>query len=182
MKTFSIVLLALLALFSFNFIKGDPVKELAEPNKAFISQTTAQKYFGNQDPLGKIISVDKKYDYLIAGVFEDIPDNSHLKFDLLLPWKNLETQFGPDYYENWGHSGSFTYILLKQNVELASFENKLRELVNKECGEFLKQYNMNNWKKTFNNIIGFTLVYLWVVSFFVFVLYVLAKIYLKENY
>ena len=39
--------------------------------------------------------------------------NSHIKFDIVLPWKNMETQFGPDYTENWGHSGSFTYVLLK---------------------------------------------------------------------
>jgi len=132
-------------IFDFNFISGNPVIELAEPNKTFISQSTANKYFGNENPVGKILSVDKKYNYEVVGIFEDIPINSHIKFDIVLPWKNLETQFGPDYTENWGHSGSFTYVLLKENVTVAEYEKILDAMVDKEIGEDLKQYKMV-WK------------------------------------
>lgn len=132
-------------IFYFQFLSGNPTVELAQPNKAFVSQSTANKYFGNENPVGKIISVDKQYHYEIAGVFENIPQNSHIKFDIVLPWKNLEKQYGPDYTENWGHSGSFTYVLLKQNTTLAEYNKRIEELVDKELGEYLKKYNMI-WK------------------------------------
>ena len=77
----------------FKFSKGDPLTGLKEPNKTFISYATAKKYFGDLNPIGKTISVDKKNDYQVVGIFDDIPQNSHLKFDILLPWKNLESIF-----------------------------------------------------------------------------------------
>jgi len=129
-------------IFNYKFLSGDPVKSLIEPNNAFVSASIAHKYFGDQDPLGKIISVDKKTDYLIVGVFEDIPQNTHLKFDIILPFKNLEADFGPDYTENWGHTGSYTYLKLKPNMDVSAFQNKMAELIQDEWGEALKYYNM----------------------------------------
>ncbi|MCP4703689.1 MAG: ABC transporter permease, partial [candidate division Zixibacteria bacterium] len=67
---------------SFDFIEGDPLTALKEPNNAFISSSTAKKYFGDESPLGKTISTNKKTDYKIIGIFADIPQNSHLKFDI----------------------------------------------------------------------------------------------------
>ena len=125
----------------FQFSKGDPLKGLADPNNAFISQSTAKKYFGGSNPIGKTISVDKKTDYQVVGIFEDIQENSHLKFDILLPWKNLESQFGPEYYEAWGHTGSFTYLLIKPGTNPRVFEEKLKPLIKSEC-PWLKDYNM----------------------------------------
>lgn len=132
-------------IFNFNFISGNPAMELAEPNKTFISQSTANRYFGNENPIGKIISVDKQYNYEVVGIFEDVPLNSHIKFDIILPWKNMETQYGPDYTENWGHSGSFTYVLLKDNVTVSEYNKILEAMIDKEIGEDLKQYKMV-WK------------------------------------
>jgi len=126
---------------NFDFIEGDPLVDLMEPNKAFVSKSIAFKYFGDQSPVGKILSVDKKTDYRIVGVFEDVPHNSHLKFDILIPWKNLESQFGPQYYEAWGHTGSFTYVRVKPGTDIAAFENKLDALVTSQC-PWLKDYKM----------------------------------------
>jgi len=132
-------------IFDFKFLSGNPVVELAEPNKTFISQSTANRYFGDKNPIGKIISVDKQYNYEVVGIFEDVPINSHIKFDIILPWKNMETQYGPDYTENWGHSGSFTYVLLNENVTVAEYGKILDAMIDKEIGEDLKQYKMV-WK------------------------------------
>ncbi|MBN2411172.1 ABC transporter permease [candidate division KSB1 bacterium] len=125
----------------FHFIEGDPLIELAEPNKAFVSSSVARKYFGSQDPIGKVLSIDKKTDYRIVGLFEDVPSNSHLKFDILIPWKNLENQYGPQYYEEWGHTGSYTYLRVKPQTDIAAFENKLDDLVTSQC-PWLKEYKM----------------------------------------
>jgi len=128
-------------IFSFNFIEGNPLQDLAESNNAFISQSMAQKYFGEENPIGKTISVNKQTYYRVAGLFEDVPQNSHLKFDILLPWKNLEAQYGPEYYEAWGHTGSYTYALATPGVDPLAFEQKLLPLIASEC-PWLKEYNM----------------------------------------
>ena len=126
---------------TFSFVEGDPVVGLASPNNTFISQSTAKKYFGEQDPVGQSLSFNRRTDYKVAGVFEDIPANSHLKFDILLPWKNLEASAGPDYTEAWGHTGSYTYLRAAPAVDPQAFESKLQELVQAEC-PWLKEYNM----------------------------------------
>jgi putative ABC transport system permease protein len=131
-----------LAILKFKFIEGDPLNGIREPNKAFISQSTAQKYFGDQNPIGKTISVDKKIDYQISGLFADIPLNSHLKFDILLSYPNLISIYGQDIEDSWGDTGFFTYILFKPLVDAQAFENKMPALVETEWGEVLKEYKL----------------------------------------
>jgi putative ABC transport system permease protein len=131
-----------LAILKFKFIKGDPLNGIREPNKAFISQSTAQKYFGDQNPVGKTISVDKKNDYQISGVFADIPQNSHLKFDILLSYPNLISIYGQDIEDSWGDTGFFTYILFKPLADAQAFESKMPALVESEWGDVLKKYRL----------------------------------------
>jgi len=125
----------------FEFTEGDPLTALSQPGNAFLSQTMARKYFGNENPVGQTISYDKRTDYKVAGVFKDIPANSHLKFDILLPWENMAASAGPEYTEEWGHTGSYTYLRTAPGVDPLAFEGKLQELVQAEC-TWLKEYNM----------------------------------------
>jgi putative ABC transport system permease protein len=129
-------------IFDFKFIKGDPVKGIREPNTAFISLSTARKYFGDEDPIGKSIKLDNKTEYQITGVFEDIPENSHIKFDIVLPWSNLLDILGTDYDDSWGDSGAFTYILFKKGVSIAEFRKKLDDIAEKEIGEAFRSYKL----------------------------------------
>jgi putative ABC transport system permease protein len=130
-----------LEILKFPFVSGDPLSGLSEPDNAFISQSTAKKYFGDRDPVGEVISTNKTTDYKIVGIFDDIPENSHLKFDILLPWKNLAAMFGPEYTEAWGHTGSYTYLLARPGTDPDAFERKLRTLAAAEA-PWLKDYNM----------------------------------------
>ena len=129
-------------LFDFKFIEGDPVKGIQDPNMAFISRSTARKYFGDEDPMGKSIKLDNKTEYQITGIFEDVPENSHIKFDIVLPWTNLLNLLGKDFDDSWGDSGAFTYILFKEGVNIADFQNKLDAIVDKEFGEALRYYKL----------------------------------------
>lgn len=129
-------------IFKYKFIAGEPESGISEPNTAFISQTTARKYFGDLDPMGQIITIDKKVDYLVKGVFEDIPSNSHLKFDIMLSYQNLLKKFGDDIEYSWGDSGWFTYILFKPNANITTFAQKLPAMVNAEFGEVLEKYKL----------------------------------------
>ncbi|MCX6640248.1 MAG: ABC transporter permease [bacterium] len=126
----------------FKFIKGNPVTELKEPNRAFISQTMARKYFGSEDPIGKIISANRKVDYQVAGIFEDIPANSHLKADFWLSYRNVEILLGPDVTESWGETGFYTYLRLKPHTDMAAFKANLAKLVETDFGEALRYYKL----------------------------------------
>ena len=129
-------------IFKYNFISGNPITDIREPGHAFISQSTAKKYFGNLDPIGKSFSVDKKTEYQVSGVFEDIPQNSHLKFDIILSWANLLKVYGADIEESWGDTGAYTYLLFKKGTSIPTFEKKLADLVNMEIGELIKEYKL----------------------------------------
>jgi len=111
-------------IFTLPFIKGNPKTALKEPNTAVISETTAKKYFGNENPINKIIRVDE-YDCKITGIMRDIPINSHFHFSILV---SLYTN---NRYKNthWFANNFHTYILLKEGVSQASFDAKLPEFV-----------------------------------------------------
>ncbi|UCC45298.1 MAG: ABC transporter permease [Candidatus Zixiibacteriota bacterium] len=122
-------------------ITGDPAVELTEPDRAILSQTAAAKYFGEKNPIGQTITMNGKDNYEVTGIFADFPHNSHLKMDIILPWRNLETKFGPDYTEAWGHSGAYTYLLVSPDTDPAAFEESLQPMIRLEC-PWLDEYKM----------------------------------------
>ncbi len=129
------------SILQFNYLHGDPAVDLQEPGRAFVSESIARKYFGDQDPIGQTLTMNGKDDYEIVGLFEDPSANSHLKFDFLLPWKNLETKLGADYTEAWGHTGSYTYVKAAPGTDPTAFEEKLQPMIQAEC-PWLDEYSM----------------------------------------
>ena len=125
----------------FPLIKGSP-EVLRLPGSALISETTAKRYFGAADPLGKTIRLDKETAYTVKGIFEDIPANSHLKFDFLLSYGNLIDMFGEERQRAWGYTGYFTYLRLKPGADAVAFEAKLPELVNSVAKDFLTYFKV----------------------------------------
>jgi putative ABC transport system permease protein len=132
-----------LDIFPFPFLSGNPRTGLRQPNTAFIAASTARKYFGDADPMGRTISVDKKTQYKITGVFADLPVNTHLRLDILLSYPNLLNIYGKEIEESWGHTGFFTYIRMRPGADAAAFESKLPELVQAEFGEVLREYRLH---------------------------------------
>jgi putative ABC transport system permease protein len=116
--------------FTIPFIKGDPKTALSKPNTVVITQTMAKKYFGDEDPMGKILDADRKRDYMITGVVEDVPRNSHFHFDFLgslSTHEDSKSQF-------WVSNSYYTYFVLQKGVSYKAFEPKLKELVVKYVG------------------------------------------------
>jgi putative ABC transport system permease protein len=129
-------------IFNYKFISGNPLTGIKEPNTAFISESIAKKYYGNENPVGKIFSIDKKADYKITGIFEDTPPNSHLKFDIILSYPSLLNVYGKEIENSWGDSGWYTYLLLKKNVNPKTVEKKLPSLIDAGFLEALKYYKL----------------------------------------
>jgi len=99
-------------IFQFPMIKGNPDHALNDLNTGVITESTALKYFGTTDVLGNIFMVDGVGDIAVSGVIEDIPDNTHFNFDVLLPIKNVTWE--PK--ANWNGLIFATYVLLNDGV------------------------------------------------------------------
>ncbi len=98
---------------SFDFIYGDPKGVFNEINSVLLTESISRKYFGDDNPVGKTISIfTQKVPLVVKGVIKDIPLNSHLKFDILLPFDLLKS-LAPNLDMSWGHFYFNNYVLLK---------------------------------------------------------------------
>ena len=106
-------------------IAGNPKRALDEPNTIVITKRKADKYFPNEDPLGKILIINNqdKKPYKIGGVIEDFPANGHLHFDFLITMKGVE--FWPGEQSGWGSTNYPTYILVNPGANVAALEKKI---------------------------------------------------------
>jgi putative ABC transport system permease protein len=124
-----------LQMFTVPFLKGDAKTALDGPNKMVISDNMSKKYFGNEDPSGKLITIregGQVYHYLVTGVFKNYPKNSHLSFDYLISYKTFiglihhlgkGKESDPDMTLNW--YDFYEYLQLRTASDLKSFESKL---------------------------------------------------------
>lgn len=129
---------AFLPMFGYEMVKGDIVTALAEPNNAVISEKYAKMYFGDADPLGKMIRLnDDDYNNElceVTGVFKDLPENTHLKFDVLFSYETLYTRgdWAPNRYnENWRRKDMYTYVRLDEGADWKAIEGQLNGLFDK---------------------------------------------------
>lgn len=124
---------AFLDIFNFPLLAGNPKTVLNKPNCFLVSQDMAEKYFGQENPVGQTIHVDKK-DYQITGVLENIPGNTHFCFDFLASFSSLVELYGRDQVYNWGWS-YYTYVLLHGQADPVSLENKLVDFLKRNYRE-----------------------------------------------
>jgi putative ABC transport system permease protein len=110
--------------FTFKLLRGDPQTALLEPNSAVLTEDTARRVFKEEDPVGKTLQGPDSEVYTITGVAENIPENSHIQFDMLVSIMKMRSQ--PVEWDNYDHY-SPTYILLKQNADLKELESNLPE-------------------------------------------------------
>ncbi len=118
---------------------GDRAHALSEPNTMVISKSKADKYFPNQNPVGKIMFLnnDTKNPYKIGGVIKDFPTTSHIHYDFLLTMTGHQLWDGEQ--TTWGASNYPIYVLLKQGANPMQFQNKLKLILTKYYVPMLKQ-------------------------------------------
>jgi ABC-type antimicrobial peptide transport system permease subunit len=115
-----------LTMFDFPLIQGDRNTALSSPTQMVITEKTAKAFFGSEDPMGKTIRIDNKYDYAVSGVLKDLPNNTKFDFEYLLPWNYLQRQGATD--SVWARNSVQTYVLLKAQTDLAAFNSKTKEI------------------------------------------------------
>jgi putative ABC transport system permease protein len=127
-------------MFSVKLLQGVDSLVLKEPFKIVLSESLAKKYFGQTDPIGKMLKADGQTDYQVTGVFEDLPANTHMKIDALMSFESL-VKLWNDPVMSWQWDGFMTYIELNEKTDYKTFEAKLPAFVQKHEGETLKKYN-----------------------------------------
>ncbi|MEL6867882.1 MAG: ABC transporter permease, partial [Bacteroidota bacterium] len=116
--------------FSFNFLKGDPPQALREPNSIALSQSAAERIFGQDNALGETLTSNSGRAYQVTGVYEDMPEHSHLIAHAMISSNSFPEFRNPD-PRSWGGFGIYTYVLLKEGAEASSFAAKLPEVIEK---------------------------------------------------
>ena len=127
-----------LRLFSFPLVRGNVATALTRPDELLMTETTARKYFGsnwqmNPTVIGTVLRLNNERDYRVVGVLKDLPVNSHMQFDMLLSFRNVEL------FDKWGYAwnsnGYHTYAQLRPGTDVTAFDQKLR-------GQYIR-YNPN---------------------------------------
>lgn len=131
---------AFLELFSFPLIKGNPDNALNTPYSVILTEDLKQRYFGDQPALGKELILQDSLAFTITGVVKNVPENSHIQFDLLVSFATLEAQ-NPQISgdSGWMNLNMNNYILISEETDAATLKENISGLYTKEIGEQLDQ-------------------------------------------
>ena len=125
-------------LFSFPLLEGKVDTNLLAINHAVLTEETAIKYFGNENPIGKIIIIDGNMEFEVTAIVKTVPVNSHFKFDILLSYDNLIKM--SKYWDNsWVNETVYSYILLVPGTDAKALESKLPQIPETFIGRFMKE-------------------------------------------
>lgn len=130
-------------IFSFKFIHGDPATCLKEPGNLVLTATLARKYFGDQNPIGKIIQLGNKYDCDVTAVVEDMPHNSHIRLNALVAMASLSVVAPEVDFDNLPlmEADCFTFLLVKEGFSLKNFLEKFKSFRTKFIVKEEKRYH-----------------------------------------
>ena len=120
-------------IFTIPFVMGDPQMALHDPFSIVLSESAAEKYFGNEDPIGRILTLREKTDFKVTGVFRNMPDNSHFIMDVVIPFRTFFLfKFGLAAITEWSNYGSFyAYCLLHEDVDPIQVDEKFPAFLNR---------------------------------------------------
>ncbi|MBK7132839.1 MAG: ABC transporter permease [Bacteroidales bacterium] len=135
----------------FKLISGDPKTALVRPKSMVLTEEYAKKYFGDQDPMGqKIIVEADTILYTVTGILQNVPDNSHIQFDMLA---SMSTYPGQGNNTFWLNHNFYTYIVVKDGTDKDALQEKFREMVIKYVGPQIQQfigYSIEDFRKAGN--------------------------------
>jgi putative ABC transport system permease protein len=114
-----------LTLLTFPLTMGNPETALRDPNSIVLSERIAKKYFGNEDPLGKFITLNNEYAMTVTGIMKEIPGNSTFRFDMLTPLEFLARVWGEN-LDSLTNENYFVFVRLQPNVSVAALNEKIR--------------------------------------------------------
>ena len=126
--------------FSVDVVSGDLSACLSEPFSLFVTRRTAERYFGGENPLGKVIEGDNKYSYTVKGIIENVPDNSHFQYDFITGFESLYSiRGGKDRTDRWNSFSFQTYVKVYEEVSPEDIDDKLQAIVKTYLDEDMQE-------------------------------------------
>ena len=125
----------LFKMFSVPLVSGDPGTALVEPYSMVISEDLSFKYFGAEDPVGKVVNLDNRWDFTVTGVMKNIPTNSHMRPDMFVSYTTMNVIRSWDLGDWEYHRNLYTYIRLQENASPVEFEAKLPAFLERHAGD-----------------------------------------------
>lgn len=116
-----------LDMFGIKFLQGDPAKALIDPHTIVLTKEMAEKYFGDENPVGQTLSLNNQYEMKVTGIIEDLPHNTSFTFKGGFPFIFLK-ELGR-WGENWGSNSIFTFVELQPNSNLVEVDSKLTAML-----------------------------------------------------
>ncbi len=117
----------LFKMFSFPLILGDPENLLESPHSIVLTKKLSDKYFGDENPIGKTITVENRYQFMVTGVMKDIPENSIFTFEGIIPYSFMH-EIGA-VSDSWGSNSIFTFVELQKGANIQEVNKKLTDVV-----------------------------------------------------
>ncbi|SEI57947.1 putative ABC transport system permease protein [Dyadobacter sp. SG02] len=131
--------------FTFKIDQGNPDKALENPFSIMFSKPMAEKYFGNDDPIGKVVRLDNQFDYTVTGVFEPLPAQSHFHPSFLVSFSTLNDDriYGAEGLRtNWGNNSFSTFLLLPKHFDAKKLEAAFPAFQNKHIDPKASKYSV----------------------------------------
>ncbi|MFZ5517558.1 MAG: ABC transporter permease [Candidatus Zhuqueibacterota bacterium] len=122
-----------LSFFTFEMIAGNPQTALARPNSIVLTKAFAEKYFGNHDPIGKVLTLEKNSDVTVTGVVQNVPRTSSMRFDFLISMETARSLY--HLTDDWKQNQLATFVLLSEEFDRVQFEAKFQSLIKKYLGD-----------------------------------------------
>lgn len=133
----------LFQIFDYQTIQGDPIENFRAPKTLVITQSKAEKYFPDEDPIGKVLVLDNRTEYTVVAVVADNEKNAHFTYDFFMSMETLdEAKQGI-----WLSHNFYTYILLKEGAEPTYLEEKFPDLLKKYAGPQVLQFLGTSWEE-----------------------------------
>ena len=126
-------------IFSFNFLYGDPHTALIDPYTIVLKESISKKFFGTSNSVGKTLRINNERDYLITGVIQDPPSETHLPVNFIASFETRIRENGPDMLNNWGAMMYYSYIKLREGVDKANFQNKIKNYLVEKLDEEIEE-------------------------------------------
>lgn len=133
--------------FDLQVIEGDATQALEQPMNFVLTRSAAERYFGTVNAVGRRATFLGQAELTVAAVIEDLPDNTHMNFSLLLSIRAVPMMMGPDALENWGSNNYYTYLRLPEGYDPAQLSSRFPAFIDKHTGEGRSEGNALNLQR-----------------------------------
>lgn len=123
------------SVFNFDFVAGDPRTALLEPGSIVLTQAAAEKYFGDEDPMGQTLVLEEEVVLTVSAVIADMPDNTHFSFHFIVTFETLRAVYnGAGFLDNWGSDAIYHYVVVSKGTDPATIEAQLPDFAKRHSG------------------------------------------------